>query len=350
MATTPLRYLVKPRWFKLKVKRALLSTVLVFLTVLLAHGQELKRFAFDQRHMGTQFRIVFYASETSLAQQAANQAFAEIDRLNTIFSDYDPNSELSQLTTKSEDQEWIPVSQDLWIVLRQAQRIAKKSGGAFDITVGPLSKLWRRAFRQGEFPKQSRIKAARERVAFRKLKVSKSEPKVKLRKPGMRLDAGGIAKGYALDKAMEILQSLGIHQALIDGGGDILVSGPPPGKLGWSFRTQVVNHQQELEAVNLFFSNCAVATSGDSYRYLEWEGQRYSHIIDPRTGLGVSHGAMVSVQAPTGLLADALASTLSILPVKKGRRLIQRLENCFARIILPKQEHYIQFGNLNSKK
>lgn len=332
-------------------KRRLIASFLVWAGIVnMAYGQQLQRFTFDHRQMGTQFRIILYASDFAVAKTAVTTAFAEIDRLNGIFSDYDENSELSLLTSRTGSDKRIAISKEMWTLLRQAQLISRKSRGAFDITIGPLSKLWRRAFRQQVFPKTDRILAAKQLVGYRKLLVSAKQPILRLKKEGMRLDAGGIAKGFALDQAMAVLKSHGIQFALIDGGGDILVSNAPPGETGWRFQTKMVSENQKLEPINLLFENCAVATSGDTYRYLEWEGKRYSHIIDPRSGLGVSHGALVSVQAPTGMLADALASTLSILSPKKCKKFVRKFKNCYAQIILPNEGGYIQFGKLNSKK
>lgn len=348
MAITQLLYLAKPKWFNLDNWGFILCLCLIVGTGLVAYGQKSERFTFDHRQMGTQFRIILYASDSADAKMAAMAAFKEIDRLNAIFSDYMEESELSQLASQAGKGKWIPIGPDMWTVLRQAQLISRKSKGAFDITVGPLSKLWRRAFRQQEFPKTKQLFAAQQLVNYRKLKISRKEAKVRLQLEGMRLDAGGIAKGYALDRAMAVLKSFGIKQALVDGGGDILVSDPPPGQNGWLFQTKLVDNKRQLKEASLTFQNCAVATSGDTYRYLEWEGKRFSHIIDPRDGLGVSHGALVSVQAPSGMLADALASALSVLGPHDGKRLIRKFKNCQAQIIFSNGVGIIQHGKLNS--
>lgn len=350
MVITQLQYLVKPRLSNLRKRRLVLCFWAWCGVCVLACGQQLERFAFDHRQMGTQFRIILYAPDSVKAKTAAEDAFVEIDRLNDIFSDYDEKSELSRLTAFAGKGEGVSISEEMWILVCQAQRISRKSKGAFDITIGPLSKLWRRAFRQQVFPKMEQILAAKQLVDYRQLVINPGQPRLRLNMAGMRLDAGGIAKGFALDRAMIVLKSHGILHALVDGGGDILVSKAPPGQAGWRFQTSTVDANQQLREVHLLFENCAVATSGDTYRYLEWNGKRYSHIIDPRTGLGVSHGALVSVQAPNGMLADALASALSILGPKKGKRLIKKFKNCYAQLILQSEESSIQYGQLNSIK
>ena len=273
----------------------------------IGQGQPLSRYAYQHPQMGTLFRLVLYAADSVQAGQAAAAAFARIDALNAKLSDYRAESELSRLGRSSDSTSaWVAVSPDMEAVLRQAQAISTRTEGAFDITIGPLSRLWRRAFRQGAFPDNLALAEARERVGCQNLQLHPDEPKVKFLRPGMRLDAGGIAKGYAVDEAMKVLQQQGITIALVDGGGDLWAGAPPPGESGWKVEVQ--------GDTMLTIANCAIATPGDAYRYLEWQGRRYSHIIDPRTGLGVSHGKQVTVLAPNCTLADALASALSVEP------------------------------------
>ena len=288
-------------------RKASLHYTLLLLASWLAHPFSLcpialQRFEFSHQQMGTTFRIIMYTQEGDVAKKAAVAAFKRVDELNQIFSDYDPQSELRQIPDSRKKK--IKVSREMRYLLKRAQKISRKSQGAFDISIGPLTKLWRRAFRQQQFPSQEAIEAAREKVDYRHIHFSLFG-KVWLGMEDMRLDAGGIAKGYALDEAMKILHGRDIRSALVDGGGDLLLGDPPPGKTGWSVEVITLNDRGEREQRKLYLSNVAIASSGDTYRYLEWEGKRYSHIIDPRTGLGVSHEALVTVMAPSGWLADA---------------------------------------------
>jgi thiamine biosynthesis lipoprotein len=134
---------------------------------------------------------------------------------------------------------------------------------------------------------------------------------VELLEAGTQLDFGGVAKGYAVDEAMKVLKKFGISAAMIDGGGDIAVSEAPPGEPGWSIERSVYK-VGELTTQMLYLTNIAIATSGDTYRYLDWEGKRYSHIIDPRTGMGVTTRQIVTVLAPTCMEADAWATAMSV--------------------------------------
>ena len=223
-------------------------------------------------------------------------------------SDYRAESELMQLSRHAATGEWVPVSEDLGRVLVAAQAVSASSGGAFDVTVGPLVRLWRRARRQERAPTPEAIEEALCAVGYRKLELAQGGREVRLEAPGMRLDLGGIAKGYALDEALESLRAEGIEAALVDGGGDVRVGAAPPGRPAWRVRVDSPDEPLWLELVD-----SAVATSGDAYRFVELEGVRYSHIIDPRSGRALAQQATVSVIAQDGMTADALASAASVL-------------------------------------
>ncbi|MFQ5445854.1 MAG: FAD:protein FMN transferase [Saprospiraceae bacterium] len=283
------------------------SILLFFLLTQTLHSQ---RFEYVESHMGTEFRIVFYTSDETLANAAAAAAFRRIDELEQIFSDYIPGSEVSRLSATAGTGEKVLVGDDLWKVLSFSQRVAKETKGAFDVTAGALTKLWRRAFRQKKFPEEADLEAAGKTVGYKKLKLYKKQ-RVELSTAGTLLDFGGVAKGYAVDEAMKVLKQHGISAAMIDGGGDIAVSDAPPGQPGWAIERSVYK-AGKLDSQMFFLSNKAVATSGDTYRYLEWEGKRYSHILDPRTGMGVTTRQIVTVLASTCMEADAWATAMSV--------------------------------------
>ncbi len=254
--------------------------------------------------MGTKVTIVLYAADSLQAKQGAAQAFARFDQLNLTLSDYRVDSELSRLSDSGGALKAVPVSQDLWVVLSKAQEVARKTGGLFDPTVGPLTRLWRWAFRRHSLPPLDRLQEATAAVGYQFLELDSATRSVRLLLPGMRLDLGGIAKGFAADEALAILQSHGIAAAVVDAGGDIALGAAPPGAPGWDVTLAPFG--------DVSFARCGVATSGASYRYMESDGVRYSHIVDPRTGLGVTHGRSVTVVAQSAMEADALASAASV--------------------------------------
>jgi len=288
-------------------------------------SQELVRYGYEQPKMGTTFRIILYSEDAEKAQKASDEAFQRIDQLNAIFGDYEEDSEISQLSDLADTGTRQEVSPEMWEVLVLAKQISKRSKGAFDITIGPLSKLWRRAIRRNEFPSIENINEAKSKVNYRWLKLYKKKREVILKKEGMKLDAGGIAKGYAIDEAYKVLKSYGIDQALVDGGGDIYVGLPPPGRKGWNLAFLTQGSDNVDQTVQL--TNQAIASSGDTYKFIEWEGKRYSHIIDPRTGLGVIDQKVINVIASNGTLADALASAISIMTEERSKKLVKRYPN-----------------------
>ncbi len=280
-----------------------------------------ERFEFSAREMGTIARIVLYSAEATSARSAADSAFARIAALDNTLSDYKDSSELMQLCHRAGGPA-VKISDDLFRVLRQAQQIAAASGGAFDVTAGPLVRLWRRARRQHELPDKADLARARALTGYRKLYLDAVVQTARLELPGMLLDLGGIAKGYAASEALQVLRQSGISAALVAVGGDIAVSDAPPDGAGW--RVEVAPLLPGAPAPILLLRNQAVSTSGDAEQYTEIRGRRYSHIVDPRTGRAVQGRSSVTVVAPDGALADSLATAASVLGRKKGLRLVDR--------------------------
>ncbi len=297
---------------------------LLFLFALEAGGVlgESIRHEFGEKQMGADFRIVLYADKEKLARKAAETAFAEVTRLNGILSDYEADSELSRLSDTSGSGRLVPVSEDLWAVLSASQKFSAQTADAFDITVGPCVRLWRIARFRKALPVSEKLAQARKAVGFRNLKLFPKKRGGRLDAPNMVLDLGGIAKGYAADKALAVLRRHGIRSALVDAGGDIVLGDPPPGRKGW--RIEIGGRKHPALPV-LELATCAVATSGDVEQFVEIDGTRYSHLIDPKTGIGLTTQLQVTVVAPTGMEADSLASALSVLGPEKGTDLVQTL-------------------------
>jgi thiamine biosynthesis lipoprotein len=282
------------------------------------------RFQFTATKMGSPFTLVFYADDSTRATRVATAAFAVVDSLNQVFSDYLSDSELNQLSRSASSGDTFPVSGQLYTVLRLSQKASKQSKGAFDITIGPLSHLWRKARREKTFPAADSIQKALEKTGYRKLAIDTETKRVTLSEPGMQLDLGGIAKGYVAQQVIDFLKAAGVQSALADAGGDIACSNPPPGKSGWTVGINVPGSGDEILPETITISNGAVATSGDLYQYMEHNGKRYSHIIDPRTGYGVPFQRNITVIARDGATADWLATACSILPVKESLKLADK--------------------------
>jgi FAD:protein FMN transferase len=278
------------------------------------------RYEFSEPHMGTLVRIVLYAPAAPAAADAARAAFGRIAALDETLSDYRDSSELMRLSRHSGAGP-LEVSDDLFRVLRAAQQIARESDGAFDVTAGPLSLLWRQARRQGRLPDGERLTAARALVGCDKLELDAQRRTVRLLEPGMQLDLGGIAKGFAADEAAATLRAHGIQRALIAAGGDIVAMEAPPDRPGWRVAVAAIEGHDPAGFVTL--RNAAISTSGDAEQFVEIGGTRYSHIFDPRTGLALTGRRSVTVLAPNGTTSDALATAVSVMGANAGIRLVE---------------------------
>ena len=298
-----------------------------------------ERFEFEQPAMGTLFRIVLHARSAEQAQHGAGAAFERIRELERSLSDYDPQSELSRLGRRSQAGAPTPsiaLSPDLLDILTRAERIARQSGGAFDPTLGPFVQLWRRSLRQGELPSEARLAAAREASGIEKLALEPGTGSVRLLARGMRLDLGGIGKGFACDEALELLARRGLPMALVEGGGDLAVGAAPPGELGWTVAIAARSDDDEPTHSALSLSHAAVATSGDRYAFLDIDGRRFSHVVDPATGLGLERRVAATVVANGAFAAtraDAWATALSVLTPADGIEHVEALDGIEALII-----------------
>jgi len=294
-------------------------------------ADDLQRYESTEPHMGTRFRIVLYAKSNEQARAAFQAAFARVAKLNSILSDYDSESELSRLSTTAPHDDPVEVSDDLWAVLHRAQQVSRASDGAFDVTIAALTTLWRAARKKKQLPQEDKLMAARAAVSYRFVELDEEQQTVRLTRGGMRLDLGGIAKGYAADEVIALLKRRGIGRVLIDAGGDLALSGPPPGKPGWTISVLPVEPGGKGTKL-LTLKHCGVATSGDRWQFVDIDGRRFSHIVDPQTGLGLTRRSSITVIAPTGMTADALASALSVLPPKQGVKLADDTEGVAALI------------------
>jgi thiamine biosynthesis lipoprotein len=268
--------------------------------------------------MGTDFKILIDHDCENNSSTAARAAFQEANRLNLIFSDYDSESELSQLSNSSYRSQKIKLSEELFEVLEFSKSLAVETEGAFDPTLGQLSRLWRISRFRKSLPSVISIKKAMDRVGSQYLILSNQQKEATILKPGIILDLGGIAKGYTADRMMLILKNMGFDRCLIDAGGDLTLGKRPRQSKGWKIQIGGIKHP-DLPRMTL--ENCSVATSGDSSQFVEINDRKYSHIVNPRTGYGLENLTQVTVIAPNGISADSLATTLSVLGPEKAKEL-----------------------------
>jgi thiamine biosynthesis lipoprotein len=290
---------------------------------LIGAGQVLaaERYEFSEKKMGSDFKLVFYAPDEATANQAAKAAYQRVDELNMIFSDYEPESELSRLSRSSPTKEPVKLSDPLWDILVRARALSEASDGAFDVTVGPYIRLWRRARRVHQLPDAESLAKARDAVGYQHLRLDAKEHTAMLDRGGMVLDLGGIAMGYTVDEVLKMLAGQGIRQALVDGSGDIGVGDAPPGKKGWTIGVAPRNEKGPL-ARYVLLANAAITTSGDIFQHVDIDGVRYSHIVDPKTGLGLTDQSSVTLIARDCLTADSVTKAIAVRGPAKGLELV----------------------------
>lgn len=277
----------------------------------------LKRFEATEIHMGSSFTIVLYADDESHATRAFSAAFARIQALDRILSDYDEASELSKLSAQSPTPGPVQVSDDLWHALARADYFSRQTDGAFDVTVGPLTRLWRRSRRQKELPTAERLATALAATGYQAVRLHPETRSVELLRPNMRLDMGGIGQGIAADAALEELRKVGVPRAIINASGDIRAGDPPPGQTGWRVGIAPLDPKAPPSRF-LSIANSAISTSGDAFQFVEIDGRRYAHIVDPKTGLGLTSRMSVTIGAPDCTTADALATAVCVLGLERG--------------------------------
>ncbi len=288
-----------------------------------APPEELVRFEYEETHMASPFKIVLYSTDPATARRASRAAFDRVAALDNILSDYDPESELSRLS-HSAGKNPVRASADLFEVLDRSRAIYERSGGAFDVTIAPVGRLWRRARRERKLPDPAKLAQARKLVGSDRMVLDAAARTVWLKSAGMKLDVGGIAKGYAAQAALDVLRKARITRALVGGAGDIVVGDAPPGKKGWTIAIAPLDPGRPGGAPPaLLLERAAVSTAGDAERFVIIDGHRYSHIINPASGQAVEDRASVTVVAPDGGMADALETTVYILGPERGLKLVE---------------------------
>ena len=277
----------------------------------------LVRFTYTEYHMGVDARIIVFAKDQNQAETACAAAFERMAQLDSMMSDYRKESELMLLCGQAGGPAQ-HVSDDLFRVLTRACEVSRRTGGAFDISVGPLIQIWRKARKSGVLPAASVIREARQLVGWRKIQLHPRDHSVRLAQAGMRLDLGGIAKGYGCDEAQAVLRKNGISSALVQMGGDIVVTDPPPGAKGWTI--EVPN---AAGAPEIAFANLAISTSGDTEQFAVIGGVRYSHVVNPKTGWAETNRVQATLVARDGLTSDPLSTAVTLLSSAERARLLR---------------------------
>lgn len=292
--------------------------------------------------MGSPLTITIGATKNDLdsvqSTQLAKEALHFIDSLNHILSDYDLTSELSKINQYA-GSSYMPISPILEEILLIAQKAYYQTNGAYNIAIGPLSALWRKARQTKQFPTKQEIVFAMRLIQFSEIQIDSIHHQIYLPKKLMRLDLGSLGKGFVAQKALNYLQSKGVEYAMIDAGGKITCLAP--NSLYWKIGINELRDKNKTISTVLQLQNQAIATSGDIYQFYIHNGHRYSHIINPQTGYGIEIPKNVTVIAKDGVTADWLSTACSVLPIREAMQLVAKHH---AEILIAVQKgKYIQY-------
>ena len=275
----------------------------------------------SQLLMGTLVDISISSTDPESANRAADLAFDEIRRIEKIMSTYIPESEISQIND-SAGKEWMNVHPELLYVIQEALRYSRLSEGAFDISFKPLTRIW--SFKEESWPPERKeVEDVLPLINYENVLIDE-QGRIRLKHPGMSIGLGGIAKGYAVDRAMAVLEEQGISHAIVNAGGDMRIAGRHSEERPWRVGIQDPRNPSAF-MTSLSVTDSALTTSGDYEKFFVFNGKRYHHLLDPQTGFPAMGCQSVTILCPTAMMADAMATAVFILGPEKGMALIRRL-------------------------
>ncbi|MFQ5597582.1 MAG: FAD:protein FMN transferase [Nitrospiria bacterium] len=289
--------------------------------------------------MGTQVIVKVFGTDAERIDEAIEAAFAEVVRLEQFMSSFIPESELSKINRYAGEAP-VTVSRELFELIRNSISFSERTAGAFDISFASVGKLW--SFRRRIVPSAEAVAARLPFVDYRNIRLDARRSAVFLPHGSMEIGLGGIGKGYAMDRAIRVLEDFGIKNAVVMAGGDMLIRGKK-GDTPWRVGLRNPNHQNEILAV-LPLENQAISTSGDYERFFIKDGIRYHHILDTRTGFPADQSRSVSILAQDATTSDALSTSVFVLGPQKGMALIEALEGVEGIIIGPRGKVHLSSG------
>lgn len=299
-----------------------------------------------RRLMWTKFEIVAYGPERARLAEAAEAAFKEIDRLDRQMSNYSDASELTYINRNAAREDVI-VEKELFDFLKLSFDYSRNTGGTFDITVGPLMKAWGFFDKNGRVPNAGELRSVMSRVGFKHVLLDERTHTVRFDREGVELDLGGIAKGYAVDRAAEILRASGVTSAFItSGSSSICAIGLPPGRTAWRVEvSDPLDRSHKIEAIEL--KDQSISTSGCHEKTFEADGKNYCHIMDPRIGRPIEGLLSATVITQTGVEAEALSKALMVMGIAKAREFLKTRPHVRAILCYGQPEGGIGSARLN---
>ncbi len=335
------------------VKRGNVLSGILLTALILTHAfaqtpPSLIRYEDSRVSMACTYSIVAYGTDEQKLKQAVTEAFDEVDRIDRLMSHYKPGSPLSQINREAA-QRPVKTDSELFAFIAECVRYSRASNGAFDITVGPLMKAWGFFRGEGRMPNNAELQAVRKKIGWQHLRLNAKDQTIQFDCAGVELDLGGIAKGYAVDRAIALLKQHGITQALISAGGSTLYAlGAPPESDAWDVQMQDPLDARKV-AMTLRLNDQALSVSGRGEKFFELNGKRYSHIMDPRTGRPVMKVLSVAVLTKTGTAGDALDNVFYVQGVQQAKRLLKRYANTEVIFFLPDKPKSWKLIHLKNK-
>src|SRR5262245_14834747 len=299
-----------------------------------AMAHQTPRYEDSRVSMGCVYTIVVYGRDPARLREAAAAALDEVDRIDRLMSHYKNDSELSRVNREAAKAP-VKVDPELFDFIAECLRYSRESEGAFDITVGPLMKAWGFFRGEGRMPSEAELAEARSRVGYRRVILNQKEGTVFFDRAGVELDLGGIAKGYAVDRAVAVLKRYGVASALLSAGGSTIYAlGAPPGKPAWEIEVQDPVERDKI-ATRVRLKDRALSVSGSYEKFFELNGARYSHVMDPRTGRPVQGVLSVAVVTDDGVSGDALDNVFYVLGAERGRASLNKFSASEVIFFLP---------------
>lgn len=283
----------------------------------------LQRFHYNTQKMGSDFELILYHTDSSQVQLLANLCYATVDSVNAACSDYDYKSEIRVLEKTYKKGQWMKPSPLLFEILTQCDMAYKQSGGVFDASLGRLSKLWRAQRLSQKISSRAEVTKAKSWSGWHNINLKNNLIRINI--DSLQFDFGGIAKGYAAQRCSELLQIHGVEIHLVNAAGNMAIGKKPPGEKGWKIGVELPNKLGLYRNTFLSLQNTSISTSGSSYQLVEIDGKRYSHILDTKTGRGLTHHKQVSIITAKATDADWLSTACTIISTQKALTLAKRM-------------------------
>jgi len=316
--------------------------ILILIGTQIICGQSLKKQSKIILLMGSRFEIIAVSTDSILANKSINAAIYEIQRIEKLISSWDENSQTSSINRNAGIKP-VVVDKELFDLISRSKKVSKLTEGIFDISYASMDNIWKFDGSMKNFPDSAQIKASMEKINFGDIILNYNENSVFLKSKGMKIGFGAIGKGYAANRAKKIMVEMGIINGVVNAGGDLISWGMQQDGTPWQIA--VVDPKDKSRNLGwLNGSDMAVVTSGNYEKFVEFEGKKYSHIINPKTGYPAYGTRSVTILCPDAELADALATATFILGKKAGIDLINKIKNVECLLVTRDDKLYYSTG------